>query len=79
MKNQSSNLKIKNETAEKDKQNLHLKMPTVTCTCGAKILVVPDLAAMGRAIKNHKAKHKKADEEFLIQQILEATSQQALL
>jgi hypothetical protein len=29
------------------------------CVCGFKILVIPDLKAMDRAIKNHVAEHKK--------------------
>ncbi len=53
-------------------------MPIIKCTCGFKILVVPDLKAMNCAIKNHAARHKKAIhgfepdslEEFLTQQIL---------
>ena len=53
-------------------------MPTIRCICGLEILVVPDLKAMNRAIKNHVAEHKKAEyglefdslEEFLTEQIL---------
>ena len=53
-------------------------MPTIRCVCGLRILVVPDLKAMNRAIKNHVAEHKQADyglvldslEEFLTEQIL---------
>jgi hypothetical protein len=53
-------------------------MPTIRCICGLEILVVPDLKAMKRAIKNHVAEHKKADydlafdslEDFLTEQIL---------
>ena len=53
-------------------------MPTIRCVCGSKILVVPDLKAMNRAIKNHISEHRKADyglvpeslEEFLTEQIL---------
>ncbi|MCW4003744.1 MAG: hypothetical protein NWE95_07530 [Candidatus Bathyarchaeota archaeon] len=44
---------------------------TIRCTCGAKILIVPDIAAMNLAIQKHKAEHKEADEGFLVQQILE--------
>ena len=55
-------------------------MPTIRCVCGLRILVVPDLKAMNRAIKNHVAEQKKADyglvlnslEEFLTEQILMA-------
>jgi len=51
----------------------------VTCFCGLEILVVPDLRAMNRAIKNHLAKHKRGGsnsvsldflEAFLTEQIL---------
>ena len=53
-------------------------MPTIRCVCGLRILVIPDLKAMNRAIKNHISEHKKADyglvfdslEEFLTEQIL---------
>jgi hypothetical protein len=53
-------------------------MPTIRCVCGMRILVVPDLKAMNRAIKNYVAEHKQADyglvpellEEFLTEQIL---------
>jgi hypothetical protein len=53
-------------------------MPTIRCVCGMRILVVPDLKAMNRAIKNHEAKHKQADyglvpdsmKAFLTKQIL---------
>jgi len=35
------------------------QMPIVRCMCGAKILVVPDLKAMNRAVNNHIVEHKK--------------------
>ena len=38
------------------------RMPTVKCVCGFEILVVPDLKAMDRAIRNHVAEHKKASD-----------------
>ena len=53
-------------------------MPIVECSCGAKILLVPDLAAMEKAIKTHMAMHKGADEQFLIGQVLNAASKQTL-
>jgi hypothetical protein len=34
-------------------------LPIISCECGDKILVVPDLQAMNNAIKTHVAKHKK--------------------
>ena len=39
------------------------RMPIIRCVCGFKILVVPDLKAMNRAIKNHIAEHKKASDD----------------
>ena len=53
-------------------------LPTIRCVCGKRILVVPDLKAMNRAIKNHIAVHKRSDyglmfdslEEFLTEQVL---------
>ncbi len=58
-------------------------MPTIRCVCGLKILIVPDLKAMNRAIKNHVTEHMRADyglafdslEEFLTEQILMVTSE----
>jgi hypothetical protein len=51
------------------------KMPVFICPCGAKILIVPDLAEMNKAIENHLAEHKRItgqclSEEFLAQEIL---------
>jgi hypothetical protein len=61
-------------------------MPTIRCVCGLRILIVPDLKAMNRAIKNHLAEHKQADyglvfdslEEFLTEQILLVASKMNL-
>jgi hypothetical protein len=66
-----------------DKFVAHKKgMPTIRCECGYGILVVPDLKAMNRAIKNHIAEHKKASDnserilafgsltQFLTEQVL---------
>ena len=48
------------------------RMPIVKCVCGFKILVVPDLKAMERAIKNHVTNHKKASDvsKRLTEQVL---------
>jgi hypothetical protein len=35
------------------------RLPIINCECGTEILVVPDLQAMNRAIKNHTAQHRK--------------------
>ncbi len=77
MKTQDAKFKIDRKTNAKHKPSLKsTKMPTVTCTCGDKLLVIPDLAAMDKAIENHLAKHQNADEQFLIQQIFEIASKQ---
>ena len=64
-------------------QDIREGMPIIRCFCGAKMLVVPDLNAMNRAIENHIVEHKKMDRsngkqrispsklrQFLIGQIL---------
>jgi hypothetical protein len=42
-------------------ENERLKegLPIIRCECGAKILVLPDLKAMNRAIKTHVAEHRR--------------------
>ena len=62
------------------------RMPTIKCVCGYEILVVPDLKAMDRAIKNHIAEHKQVDyglaldslEETLTHKVLMAVSKMNL-
>lgn len=34
------------------------KMPIIKCSCGAEILVLPDIKAMDRAINRHASEHK---------------------
>jgi len=75
-KNQSAKLKIDKEIAKENRKRSKSNLPIVKCSCGVKILLVPDLAAMDRAIKRHIADHKGADEQFLIEQILTAASKQ---
>ena len=74
--NQSPKLKIDAEIYRKHKAETKSTMQLAVYTCGEKILVVPDVAAMSRAVMNHKKEHKDADEQFLIAQILEAASEQ---
>jgi hypothetical protein len=55
------------------------KMPVFHCYCGSKILVLPDIAAMNKAIKNHLIAHEKLTgkclaEETLTQEILKVVS-----
>ena len=56
------------------------KMPIFKCGCGTEILIVPDLRAMGSAIKEHVEEHRKITgkritQEFLAQQIIHALSE----
>jgi len=79
-----------NFTSGKDLENNSIKykkgMPTIRCVCGMRILVIPDLKAMNRAIKNHVAEHKQTDyglvpeslETFLTDQILIMASEMNL-
>jgi hypothetical protein len=72
--------------AHKNKSIIYKGMPTIRCVCGSRILVVPDLEAMNRAIKNHIAEHKQANygyvpdslEELLTEQILTVASEISL-
>lgn len=55
-------------------------MPIFNCSCGIKILIVPDLPAMNEAIENHLIEHKKItgqdlSEENLAQEILIAITE----
>ena len=61
-------------------KNHNKKMPVFNCLCGIKILIVPDLPAMDKAITNHIIEHKKVTgqsltEETLTQEILKAISE----
>ena len=65
------------EESHKSKSAARKKsMSTIRCVCGFEILVVPDLKAMDRAIKNHVANHKKASivSERLTEQVLIAAA-----
>jgi hypothetical protein len=56
-------------------------MSTVRCLCGFEILVVPDLKAMNRAVRNHVAEHKRALgslEQYLTEQVLIVASKMNL-
>ncbi len=39
--------------------NLKLRLPLISCECGAEILLLPDLGAMSRAIRTHVFEHTK--------------------
>ena len=58
-------------------QESRKKMPVFNCSCGIKILIVPDLPAMNKALKKHQIEHKELtgkdiDEEILSHGILQA-------
>jgi hypothetical protein len=46
-------------------KEIHGKMPFFSCSCGAKILIIPDLPEMNKAIKNHIIEHKKLSGQIL--------------
>ena len=75
---QDAKLKINKEITKENRKRSMFNLPIVKCSCGAEILLVPDLAAMDRAIKKHFADHKGDDEQFLIEQILTVASKQKL-
>jgi len=39
-------------------------LPIITCKCGAQILLVPDVAAMSRAIERHVLSHKTKEKKL---------------
>jgi hypothetical protein len=49
-------------------------MPVVTCSCGERILVVPDFAKMDNAIQTHFMAHPECDEEWLTKKIIKAVA-----
>jgi hypothetical protein len=58
---------MKQETGDKQVQ---CQMPIYTCSCGAQILVVPDLAEMQRAITAHIADHKRRTGKRISEHVL---------
>jgi hypothetical protein len=73
--------KVNEKTAvPKVQRKARKKMPVFHCPCGIKILIVPDLPEMNKAIENHMVEHKKItrqdlSEEFLAQEILIAIAE----
>ncbi len=70
---------IKITTNEQDKihirnSEIHTKknsrMPIFKCSCGANILVVPDLPEMDKAINAHIIEHKRATGQRLKEEII---------
>jgi hypothetical protein len=75
------------ETLQSDKLTVKKTMPVITCICGEKILVLPDLSEMNRALRKHIADHKRMAptsektisayklENYLVGQLLSLTSE----
>ena len=56
------------------------KMPIFRCSCGARILIIPDLPEMNKAIKTHLIEHKRITghrlkEESSIESILKSITE----
>jgi hypothetical protein len=54
-------------------------MPIYKCACGERILILPDLSSMDKAIKRHVNKHKRLTGwslpyEYLVEQIIDTLS-----
>ena len=46
-------------------EEIHGKIPVFSCSCGVKILIIPDFPEMNKAIKNHIAEHRKLSGQIL--------------
>ena len=74
-RNQEKKAETKHVTDQKNNKKTRKKKPVFNCSCGTKILVVPDLPAMNKAIEKHLIEHEMVTgqsitEEFLAQKIL---------
>jgi hypothetical protein len=56
-----------NTNSECYNKEIHGKMSVFSCSCGAKILIVPDLPEMNKAIKNHIIEHRKLSGQILVE------------
>jgi hypothetical protein len=54
-----------NINSERHNKKIHRKMPVFSCSCGTKILIIPDLPEMDKAIKNHIEEHRKLSGQTL--------------
>jgi hypothetical protein len=59
-----------NTNLECTNEEIHGKMPVYSCSCGAKILIIPDLLEMCKAIKNHLVEHKELSRQILTEECL---------
>ncbi len=65
IKNKNQQKKVNTCSEEGKYKEIHRKMPVFTCSCGAKILIVPDLTEMIEAIRNHLEEHNKLSGQIL--------------
>lgn len=68
-KSQNTNGESTHETVNNE-ESQPTKMPIFTCSCGEKILIVPDIKAMNEALKNHVPNHKKTTNQTITEQTL---------
>ncbi|MDT8781957.1 MAG: hypothetical protein IAX22_04845 [Candidatus Bathyarchaeota archaeon] len=83
------------ENLEREKRDLgdirKKSMPILKCRCGVRILLIPDLSVMNKAIEKHLADHRKFVKksktlskeiedlrQFLVKQLFELSSSQII-
>jgi hypothetical protein len=69
-KSKLSSIQSANSKTARNTRNVSKRMPVFTCECGATILIVPDVRAMNRAVKEHLPQHKKATGKYLTEDAL---------
>jgi hypothetical protein len=75
--NEQDKIQIRNSEIPAEKTS---RMPIFQCSCGASILIVPDLPEMDKAIKAHIIEHKRVTgqrfkEEIIIQLIIKTITE----
>ena len=56
---------VSHSSYAQSKKNNFARMPIYECTCGKRILVVPDVSAMNVALRRHMIEHKRKTGELL--------------
>ena len=67
MANELDKIQLRNSEMQAKKTS---RMPIFKCSCGASILIVPDLPEMDKAIKAHIIEHKKVTGHRLKEDII---------
>lgn len=65
--NEQDKIQIRNSD---DHSKKTVSMPIFKCSCGASILIVPDLPEMDKAIKQHIIEHEKVTKQRLKEEVL---------